>query len=275
METSSSNLPESKRGGTYAPEYYAPLFAAEDRHFWFRGRNPLIARLVHRLAGAFGPDYRVLEAGCGTGSVLRVLEQACTEGTVYGMDLFHEGLHFAQMRVSAGLVQGDIHHPPFAVGFQVIGLFDVLEHLPDDGRVLRDLRAMLAPNGALVLTVPANKALWSYFDEVSHHVRRYEQSELRQRLEENGFRVEYLSPFMMSIYPLVWINRKLASRLKARGEQQDEAHRSDTLSEQELSIIPGVNEILAWVLGVEARLVYAGRRLPFGTSLIAVARRVD
>jgi len=275
MHTPSANPPEPKRGGTYAPEYFSPLFAAEDRHFWFRGRNPLIARLVSRLASAFGPGYRVLEAGCGTGSVLRALEQACAAGSVIGMDLFHEGLRYAQMRVDCGLVQGDIHHPPFAVGFQVIGLFDVLEHLPDDGRVLRDLRAMLAPGGALLLTVPASKALWSYFDEVSHHVRRYEQRELRQRLEENGFRVEYLSAYMMSIYPLVWLNRKLASRLKTRGAQQDEAQRSDMLSEQELSIIPGVNEILAWVLGIEARMIYAGRRLPFGTSLIAVARRVD
>lgn len=272
MHTSTSSTPEPHPGASYDPEYFAPLFAVEDRHFWFRGRNPLIARLVHRLASAFGPGYRVLEAGCGTGSVLRALEQECTGGSVYGMDLFREGLHFAQMRVSCGLVQGDIHHPPFAVGFQVIGLFDVLEHLPDDGRVLRDLRAMLAPGGALVLTVPANKALWSYFDEASRHVRRYEQAELRQRLEQNGFQVEYLSPYMMSIYPLVWLNRKLASRWQ--GARQDDTRRSETLSEKELSIIPGINEILAWVLGAEARWVYAGRRLPFGTSLIAVARRV-
>lgn len=251
---------------SYDPEYFAPLFAVEDRHFWFRGRNPLLARIVRRLAAEFGPGYRVLEAGCGTGSVLRLLEQACMDGSVLGMDLFREGLDFARQRVTCGLVQGDIHHPPFAVGFQVIGLFDVLEHLEDDLGVLRDLRAMLAPRGALVLTVPAGKKLWSYFDEASHHVRRYERAELQARLEASGFRVEYLSAYMLSIYPLVWLNRRLLNRAPRNGGDQ---------AEEELRIIPGINAILAGILSLEARLVARGVRLPFGTSLIAVARRVD
>lgn len=251
---------------SYDPNYFAPLFAIEDRHFWFRGRNPLIARIMGRLAAEFGPGCRVLEAGCGTGSVLRLVEQQCGCTFVLGMDLFREGLQFARRRVTCGLVQGDIHHPPFAVGFEVIGLFDVLEHLEDDLRVLRDLRAMLAPRGALVLTVPAGKHLWSYFDEVSHHVRRYERAELQTRLEEAGLRLEYLSPYMLSIYPLVWLNRRLLNRAP-----QDGGSKAD----DEIRIIPLVNEILATILGLEARLVERGVRLPFGTSLIAVARRVD
>ncbi len=259
-----------EKPATYDPEYFAPLFAVEDRHFWFRGRNPLIAAIVCDLAAQFGPGYRVLEAGCGTGSVLAALEKVCTGGTVFGMDLFDEGLRFARMRSDCPLVQGDIHHPPFALRFPVIGLFDVLEHLPDDAGVLRDLRAMLAPNGALVLTVPARKSLWSYFDEASHHVRRYESAGLRARLEENGFQVEYLSPYMMSIYPLVWLTRRLA-----RGQSSATAQQTQSMAEDELRIIPVVNEVLAWVLRQEARLVYRRKRLPIGTSLIAVARRVD
>lgn len=103
--------------------------------------------------------YRVLNVGCGTGKELRMLEQACPNGVVVGMDLFIEGLHYARQRTSCSLIQGDIHKPPFDTQFNLIVLFDVLEHLPDDVHVLYKLNAMLAPAGALLLTVPAHPFL--------------------------------------------------------------------------------------------------------------------
>ena len=149
----------------YDPYYFAPLAAIEDRHFWFRARNRTLAALLARLTAPLADGYRVLEVGCGTGNVLRVLEQTCRRGLVVGMDLYGEGLTFARGRTHCPLVRGDMSHPPFEARFDLIGLFDVLEHLADDRRVLRDVRAMLAPGGRLVLTVPAHPELWSYFDE--------------------------------------------------------------------------------------------------------------
>ena len=140
---------------SYDPAFFQLLFEVEDRHFWFRSRNRIIAAWVKRLTSELTPGFRVLEIGCGTGNVLRVLDQVCPSGTVVGMDLFAEGLKYAQQRTSAALVQGDMHHPPFASQFDIIGLFDVLEHLPDDRQVLRDLKGMLRENGTLLLTVPA------------------------------------------------------------------------------------------------------------------------
>lgn len=258
-------------GETYDPDYFAPLFAIEDRHFWFQGRNPILSAIIRQLTRELQPGYRVLEVGCGTGSVLRALEQACPDGSVYGMDLFREGLDYARMRVKCPLIQGDIHWPPFGAIYQVIGMFDVLEHLADDLEVLQDLYRMLSPGGAMVLTVPAYPSLWSYFDEASHHVRRYEKEELRSRLVEAGFVVEYISPYMMSIFPLVWLNRRLATLWP--GNSSSDMKRNHELSSKELRITPVVNEVLTWLLAREARSILRRKNMPVGTSLIAIARK--
>ncbi len=264
---------------TYDPEYFAPLFAIEDRHFWFRARARLIATLVRQTVAPLPDGYRVLEVGCGTGQVLRVLDEVCIRGTVAGMDLFIQGLRFARRRVSVPLVQGDIHASPFAVGFDVIGLFDVLEHLPDDRAVLRDLHAMLAPGGALIMTVPAHQSLWSYFDEAAHHCRRYEPKDLAAKLAEAGFRVEYLSPFMTPLLPLMWAGRRLAAALPRRGPKgvgvATKASDANRRSQDELRIVPGVNALLTSVLAGETAWVGRRWRLPEGTSLVAVARKME
>ena len=259
-------------GGTYDPDYFAPLFAIEDRHFWFQGRNPILSAIIRQLTEGMQPGYRVMEVGCGTGSVLRALENACPDGMVYGMDLFREGLEYARKRVLCPLIQGDIHWPPFGAIYQVIGMFDVLEHLSDDLEVLRDIYRMLSPEGALVLTVPAYQSLWSYFDEASHHVRRYEKEELRARLVEAGFSVEYLSPYMMSIFPLVWLNRRLTTLWS--GYSATDMKRNHELSSKELKITPVINEVLTWLLSREARSILRRKIMPVGTSLIAVARKI-
>lgn len=256
---------------SYDPARFERVFAVEDRHFWFRARNHILAAIVAQLTAKLAPGYRVLEVGCGTGNTLRALEQASTRGTVIGMDLFGEGLRYARQRFSCGLVQGDMQRPPFKTEFHLIGLFDVLEHLTDDRQVLRDLHTMLIPNGALLLTVPAHPSLWSYRDEVAHHRRRYTRTELATKLGEAGYQLEYLTPYMASIFPLVWAGRRLAGLLK-RQSAQDSSHLQE-LDDLELQIRPGFNELLTFLLTQEAHLITRRRCLPFGTSLLAVARR--
>lgn len=258
---------------SYDPQHFAPLFSAEDRHFWFRARNRVIARVVHQITARLKPGYRVLEAGCGTGNVLQVLPAVSPGGTVIGMDLFAEGLQYARLRTSSPLVVGDVHRAPFSTRFDVIGLFDVLEHLPDDLGALRRVRDLLTPTGTLVLTVPAHQSLWSAIDEAAQHRRRYSVSELHGKLLRSGFRVTYLTQFMASLFPLLWVKRRLATRPRRRSPST--VTPMSELGVDELRIIPVVNGLLTFILTQEARLVARRRRLPIGTSLLAVAERTQ
>jgi SAM-dependent methyltransferase len=258
---------------SYDPVYFKRLAAIEDEHFWFRSRNVAITEVVRSLITGWPPGYKVLEVGCGTGNVLRALERTCVDGTVVGMDLFNEGLAFARQRVSCSLVLGDIENPPFLAQFNLIGAFDVIEHIPDDIGVLRRLQAMMAPGGRLLVTVPAHQSLWSYFDTAAHHCRRYEPSELRQKLSQTGYEVEFLSPFMASTYPLIWAGRRVARAL-ARDRHPSEGNTDQDLALKELRIIPFINPMLAFLLTQEARLIARRRTLPMGSSLIVIAKKV-
>jgi len=251
--------------GGYDPGFYESLYAAEDRHFWFRSRNAVIAAMSSQAVAALAPGYRVLELGCGNGNVTRLLQTTCSSGLVIGMDLYGEGLRNAQRRGASLLVQADVNRPPFQKKFHLIGMFDVLEHIPDDGAILRQVFDLLEPGGTLLLTVPAHQKLWSYFDEASRHCRRYELPELRTRLTDSGYRVDYLSQYMMTLYPLMWLGRRFAGRERGGDPMQ--------LARKELQVAPILNAALNFVLAQELRWLAKRAHLPIGTSLIAVARK--
>ena len=117
----------------------------------------------------------------------------------------------------------------------------------------------------LVLTVPAHQELWSYFDEASQHCRRYTLPDLETKLTKSGYRIDYLSEYMMALYPLMWLGRRFAGRNRGGDAMQ--------LASKELQVVPILNAALNFVLAQELRWLAKRRRLPIGTSLIAVARK--
>jgi SAM-dependent methyltransferase len=248
------------------------LAEAEAAHFWFRARNAVLSAMILSIVRNWGPGYRVLEIGCGTGFVLRGLERVCEEGVLTGMDLFSEGLMYARRRVCCGLVQGDMTRPPFAAPFDVVGMFDVLEHLKDDLTALRRAHGMLTDRGALVLTVPGHASLWSYFDDLGRHCRRYEVAELRDKLARAGLQVGFLSQFMMPLFPILWLGRRTGKRRHATVDAQN-MERAYGLFAEELRIRPLTNGILTFLLSQEAHLLRRRIPLPIGSSILAVAHR--
>jgi len=253
---------------TYHPEHFAPLFAAEAEHFWFRSRNRCIGAAARLMPDA-DSIKDVLEHGCGTGFVLAELQRLFPRARVIGADLFAEGLALARRRFAGTLVQADILQCNFHEAFDLIGLFDVLEHLDDDLQVLRALRKQLRPGGHLLLTVPAHMVLWSDYDVASGHRRRYSHHQLVARLSEAGFEVDYCTEFMFAIFPLVWLRRRMF---------WGRSHRTDIVNipgamEKELQVQPFLNRLLEYVLRPEVWWIEKRRRLPAGTSLLALARR--
>ena len=113
--------------------------------------------------------------------------------------------------------------------------------------------------------------LWSYADVAAHHYRRYSCGQLRGTLQDAGFVVEYLTPFMSVLYPLMWASRRLAAW--RAGELTGE--KAFALTLRDLRIVPGWNEVLSWALALELPLFRARISIPFGTSLLAIARRGD
>jgi SAM-dependent methyltransferase len=270
LTTSASPVP--KADVSYDQSHFPDLFAAEDHHFWFRARNKVISALAQQLIADYPAGYRFMEIGCGNGNVLKELERISTNGTAIGVDLFADGLRFARSRVSSPLVQADIFAMPFKITFEMVGMFDVLEHLPNDTDVLAQVHTMLSPGGALLLTVPAYKSLWSYADRNANHKRRYTRKDLEQKLTQVGFKAEFVSYYMMSVFPLVWAGRKVSNRRLLLSKNPRELERS--MFKDELKIRPVIDPLLFQAVSQEIPFLKRRQHIPFGTSLIAIGRKI-
>ena len=125
-----------------------------------------------------------------------------------GSEIYSEGLDYAANRVKrAALFQMDARDIPFESEFDVIGAFDVLEHIEEDEQVLEQVFRAVSPGGGIMLTVPQHRFLWSQQDEYACHVRRYEAKELRDKVEKAGFQVEWATSFVTLLLPLMVMSR--------------------------------------------------------------------
>lgn len=244
----------------FQPHSFARLAQVEAGNFWFRSRNRLIIWALER----FFPDARnFLEIGCGTGFVLSGVAAAIPQLEVSGSEVQSAGLNYAADRVKrAELFQMDARSIPFKGEFDVIGAFDVLEHIEEDEEVLVQMFRAVVPGGGIILTVPQHRFLWSQQDEYACHVRRYEAPELRHKVEQAGFEVKRETSFVSLLLPLMFL-----SRLSKRKPVEN----YDAI--QELRISDRLNRILERVLDFERTLIRTGFIFPAGGSRLLVARK--
>jgi SAM-dependent methyltransferase len=168
-------------------------------------------------------------------------------------------LDYAHRRLpNVALVQMDARAIPFDAEFDIIGAFDVLEHVDDDAAVLRQMYAAVVAGGGVVITVPQHPSLWSAVDDFSHHRRRYTRSELTAKLEAVGFRIVRVTSFVSVLLPLLLVSRRSRQPLDP---------------ERELRVANPINRVLSALLTCERFVISAGVSLPAGGSLLAVAMR--
>ena len=234
-----------------------------DSSFWVRSRNRLLKREVLRaVTGA--PHPRFLEIGCGTGTFLRSLSSEDNLNLV-GSEIYVRGLRSARMHSSKNIefIQLDATRMPFTNEFDVIGAFDVIEHIEDDISVIRGIQRSLKSEGYLILTVPQYQFLWGNLDEFVHHKRRYDRKDLVEKVESAGLQVEYVSSFVFSLFPLMLISRYL--------------ERSREVSTSNFNQQVRFNRFTNWVFGLFMRLdeimIRLRFSLPWGGSLILVAKK--
>jgi SAM-dependent methyltransferase len=243
------------------------LFQMEQKHFWHVGRREIILDVLRRNI----PDLtesKMLEVGCGNGSVLTFLNKNGIK--VEGGDIFMEGLAFCRQQVdTVPLYQLDVLALPFRDEFDVIGLFDVLEHIDDDSKALMEIGQALKRSGVLLITVPAYRFLWSYFDEFSHHKRRYSRDGLISKLRQAGFTVKKASYYMFFLFPLLAAIRLIGNTRHRSGDSQVKVGMA-----LEMKTVPVVNEVFLGLLKLE-RFLLRYFNLPFGTSLIVLAKRTS
>lgn len=248
--------------GGFDASFFHDLAKIEDGNFWFESRNRL---LVWALNRHYPKARNFLEIGCGTGFVLSGIRSEFPGLVLYGCDMFVEGLAYAHQRTpQASLFQMDARNIPFEEEFDVIGAFDVLEHIEEDQEVLSQMRKAVRQGGGIILTVPQHPFLWSQTDDYGHHVRRFTAKELKNKAEDAGFEVLKMTSFVSLLFPLMAI-----SRLKNRHS----ADAYDPMSEVKINHL--MNTLFRRILDFERLIINVGLSFPVGGSLLLIARKAS
>jgi len=253
-------------------EEYRRMFELEDSHWWYRGlRRIFLTLLDQRYKGerlTSGRDHkRILDAGCGTGAMLKCLRRY---GSPIGVDISSEALKFCGLRKEAEVVGASIQRLPFkGETFDIVTSFDVLYHkdVHDDINALREFHRILKRDGRLALNVPAYDFLYSEHDEAIHTRHRYTRGELERKVRECGFVVEkasYWNTFLFPVAATVRLTKRLIGLVGGRREARSEL--------KPLSF--WANASLASILSLEA-LLLKRVNFPFGLSVLLLARKGD
>jgi SAM-dependent methyltransferase len=239
-----------------SPEAYREMADTEGTHWWFCGRRSILANVIATFD--LPVKARILEIGSGTGGNLQMLSSF---GQVSAVEMDPTARSIALERtggrfdIRLGSCPANI---PFRnEKFDLICLFDVLEHIDQDVETLVAVKALLREGGRVLVTVPAHRWLWSGHDEFLHHKRRYTSLELREKVTTSGLRLVRISYFNMFLFPL-------AAFIRLRDKVRRRSSGSGT------RVPPrAINRVFTDLFRSE-RFLLEQFNLPFGVSLLGV-----
>lgn len=243
----------------YDPAGLEALHKAEDKYFWFLNRKEYILKIFKKHVPL---EIKIIEIGAGTGNISRLLQQNKYDIAVG--ELYLNGLNHALEYGLTELYQFDLMSPPFRDHFDVIGMFDVLEHITDDAAALKNVREVLSANGLLILTVPAHMCLWNAEDIRAGHKKRYNLKNIKHLLHETGFEIVEAKHFFISILPLLFLRRIL---YRSQGSKEKS-------TPDEIKINPVLNKILYYITKGE---IFLTQKISpkAGGSISVVARKTS
>ena len=237
---------------------YRQMAELDQRHWWYRARREVLAALIRR---AVRPprDAAILEIGCGTGHNLAMLGEF---GEVDALELDEEARGLAERRLGRRVMSSPLPElaEVAAKHYDLVGAFDVIEHIDDDRAALASIASRLKPRGRLVITVPAHRWMWSAHDVVNHHKRRYSKRALTQLIEGSPLRLDRIGYFNSLLFPVA-IAERMSSKVRGNNDAV-------------LKLPPApLNRALERAFAAERHLI--GRLpLPPGLSLFAVASAI-
>lgn len=185
-------------------QIYSKIDQNEIDHWWYVSRRNIIKKILDSFLSS-DPNQTILEIGCGSGGNLTLLSDY---GLVHAVEMNDAAREIAAHRKICAVKKGSLpDHLPFDRNFDLVCLFDVIEHVADDTKSLREISNKLNPNGKILLTVPAFKFLWSNHDVTAHHKRRYTSKQMQSLLRDTGYNLLYVSYFNTFLFPIVVLVR--------------------------------------------------------------------
>lgn len=231
----------------------------ETNHWWFKSRRAYLLDLINKLPR----NSKVLDIGCSSGVFLKELkEMGFDEKNLFGIDISEVAIENAKQNGLENTFVMDAQNITLDEKFDVIIASDCLEHLKEDEKALKNWYELLNKNGVAFIFVPAFMSLWSYHDEYNMHYRRYTNSELKSKLEKEGFEIQKSSYWNFFLCIPVYIFRKIASLSKAKKPESSDITVGNSF----------INAMLYQLIVFENKLLKI-LNFPFGVSTFCVVRK--
>lgn len=240
---------------------YQTLYDSENSHWWYLGLKDLVLSFVAKYAEK-KKETRILDAGCGTGGILKDLEGY----KAWGLDISQEAIRFCRLRKLNNVINASISNIPFEDNsFDLIISLDVLYHLgvEDDREALKELTRVLSKGGTLLLNLPAYDSLRGRHDRAVHTRHRYTIDELKEKVKTAGLVVEKITYRNTVLFPLAFLKRILQGR---------SVKSTDKVESDVILPLDFINKLFTKILFFENRLLRT-INFPFGLSIFCVARK--
>lgn len=240
-------------------DLYQELFQVENFHWWHQHKRRLIHQFINKL---FIHPGKVLDLGAGTGKILSELKAKGWQ--VQGVDSSPQAIKWSQKRgVKLKLADSAKQSLPFPSDhFDLILVLDFLEHLQSESKTLSNINKVLKPSGHLIVTVPAHPNLYSYWDKMLGHYRRYDEATLRKVLKNNGFKINQITYFFsFSLVPAILVRtmKKIFNRKQG--------------SDFQTTPLPWLSIPILKCLASIERTLLNFTKLPFGLSILCLAQK--
>ena len=237
-------------------EVYANMAIEQERHWWFRARSEILSQLIEQIG--LGTGARILEIGCGTGANLKMLakfgEVSAIENDEYARELATET---TGIQVIEGELPGGLEN--LKDKFDLICLFDVLEHVERDAEALSRVKQLLSADGCIIITVPAYQWLFGRHDLEHHHYRRYIKRDIGALSSKAGLEVSKTGYFNTLLFPLVVLVR-ITDKGRSGGRSTGSAIPANV-----------INELFYQIFRLE-KIILQYITFPFGASIYSVLK---
>lgn len=241
------------------PEEYRKMADVEDTMWYYRA---LHRHVLRSLGGRISGAAKVLDAGCGTGGLLKRLRAAHPEWSLTGLDFSPLACELAKSRAGAEVVQGSVASLPFSgEAFDAVVSCDVVCQVAEPGVAIREFHRVIRPGGWVVLTMPAYAWMFSYHDREVGNLRRYTRGEVADLLRTAGFAVVRNTYWNTLPFPLAVLRRKVFPPSRPTSD---------------VGLFPApVEAAFGGLMAVEHAWLGAGAALPFGSSVLTVAQKAQ
>jgi len=241
---------------------YEEMYRLEKRHWWFAAKRQIVFSILRKYfpvnKNGDNLNYSVCDLGCGCGITLSELKEIGYN--VSGVDSNQLALNYCKARgVKAGYGKLDNRLELDSNSVDAVLLLDVLEHIDDESKALKEALRVLKPNGILICTVPAYQRLWTKRDVHHHHKRRYSRKKLMRVLELPYVRIKMITYINTFLFPFALAERLLRKFIFVKSSPGD-------------VVLPPswLNAGLKNIFALERFIINVGISLPFGLSLLAV-----